>query len=379
MTTDNRTQPPLHGGQLRQIAMRYGISQDQLIDFSANINPAGPPRSVLAAIQRCLEDPAALAVYPDLELWELRRAVGRYTETEPENIAIANGFVPLLDAAVRSLGIQRCLLPIPSFSEYRNALDNAGVAVFPYCLRMRDGFRYDPESLRDAIVRHRCDAILLANPQNPSGVACDSDTMRLIAQVAHEHKVTLFLDEAFIDYCPAESLAPMSVICDQDIIVFRSVTKFFAIPGLRVAYAVCKPPVIQKMNRYIAPWPVTALAVEATCAALQDRSYIKKGRSINEQRRNWLAQELGQLNITTYPSKANFLLLRLPTDVAVSLLWEKMILEEHIVLRYCANFENLAPEHLRTAVRSEQDNGALVTGLKRALSHLPKQAVSKSA
>src|ERR1700730_8071301 len=95
-------EPPAHGGQLRQIAARYGIPVEQLLDFSANINPAGPPSSVLAAIRNALENPSTLTKYPDLDLIESKQAIAKYTGVEPENIAIANGFVPLLEAALRS-------------------------------------------------------------------------------------------------------------------------------------------------------------------------------------------------------------------------------------------------------------------------------------
>jgi threonine-phosphate decarboxylase len=134
--------PPAHGGQLRQIAARYRIRPERLLDFSANINPAGPPSSVLSAIRRALDEPSTLAMYPDLELIELKTAVAEHTGTQRENIAVANGFVPLLDAALRSLKIKRCLLPIPSFREYRITLENAGVSITPYQLSSDEDFRY---------------------------------------------------------------------------------------------------------------------------------------------------------------------------------------------------------------------------------------------
>ena len=164
---------PAHGGQLRQIAAQYGIPVERLLDFSANINPAGPPSSVLSAIRRALDEPSTLAMYPDLELVELKTAVAEYTGTQRENIAVANGFVPLLDAALRSLKIKRCLLPVPSFREYRNTLEHAGVSITLYHLSSDEDFRYVPDAILNALLKHSCDAILLANPQNPSGAICD--------------------------------------------------------------------------------------------------------------------------------------------------------------------------------------------------------------
>jgi threonine-phosphate decarboxylase len=367
VNVDPNILPPMHGGQLRRIAARYGILAERLLDFSANINPAGPPPSVLTAIRRALDEPSTLAMYPDLELVELKQAIAEYKGVEPGNIAVANGFTPLLEAALRSLKIKRCLLPVPSFSEYRNTLENAGVVVIPYCLPCNEDFRYVPETIRESLQQQSCDAILLANPQNPSGVISDVETMHRLIQVAAQQSITVFLDEAFIDYCPDRSLT-QRCIDEGNVIVFRSVTKFFAVPGLRVAYAVGKSSNIYSMNRFIAPWPITGFASDAICAAFGDKAYAEKSRAANDRRRLWLEQELARLRIATYPSSSNFLLLRLSAEVDVDLLWEKMIVEEQVVLRSCANFEGLAAGHLRIAVRSELENERLIRGLERVIS-----------
>jgi threonine-phosphate decarboxylase len=358
---------PAHGGQLRQIAARYGISMEQLIDFSANINPAGPPTSAIAAIRRALEESSTFAGYPDLELVELKQTIAECTGAQPENIAVANGFVPLLESALRSLKIERCLLPVPSFSEYRGALENTGVATTTYHLSPDQGFEYEAGTILKALLDHSCDAILLANPQNPSGALCNSRKMKRLIEMAARHRIAVLLDEAFIDYCPLESLT-RPVVEYENLIVFRSVTKFFAIPGLRIAYALSRSHHISAMNRLIAPWPIASIASVAVCAALNDEAYAQESRLANEQRRFWLEEQLVRLQIATYPSSANFLLLRFPVEVDVRLLWERMIVEEQLVLRSCTNFEGLAAGHLRIAVRSESENDRLIRGLERVLS-----------
>ena len=362
---------PAHGGQLREITTHYGIPAEQLIDFSANINPAGPPYSILAAMRRALERPATLVTYPDLELIELRQTIAQCTGVQPENVAIANGFVPLLESALRSRKIERCILPVPSFNAYRGALENAGVAITPHRLAPERGFEYEDEAILKAIADHSCDAILLANPQNPSGVLCSVQRMKRLVEMAAPHRVTVLLDEAFIDYCPNESLTQWPIE-QPSLIVFRSVTKFFSLPGLRVAYAVGNSCHVDAMNRFIAPWPVTSIASDAVCAALNDKAYPEQSRLANEQRRLWLEQQLARLKIATYPSSANFLLLRFSAEVDVGLLWERMIVEEQIVLRSCANFEGLAEGHLRIAIRSEVENERLIRSLERVLSAFAK-------
>jgi threonine-phosphate decarboxylase len=367
MSAAPKIPPPAHGGQLRHIAARYGIPVGELTDFSANINPAGPPPSVLPAMRRKLEDSMTLAVYPDLELIELKQAIAECTGVQDDNVAVANGFVPLLESALRSRKIDRCLLPVPSFSEYRSALENAGVAVIPYRLSPDQGFEYEIDKIVEALRDHSCDAILLANPQNPSGALCEEQKMKRLIEMAAQKRITVLLDEAFIDYCPKESLTQWAME-QANLIVFRSVTKFFAIPGLRVAYAISNSFYIGAMNRFIVPWPITSLASDAVCAALNDRAYAEESRAANERRRLWLERELARLNIATYPSSTNFLLLRFPAEIDVNLLWERMIIEEQLVLRSCANFEGLAEGHLRMAVRLEEENERLIRGLEQVLS-----------
>ncbi len=255
---------------------------------------------------------------------------------------------------------------MPCFSEYRRTLENAGVAVRPHLLTSDHSFAYGLDAILTALLDSGCDAILLANPQNPSGALCDAEQMRRLVDMAARHGITIFLDEAFIDYCPDHSLT-CDVVEQPYLIVFRSVTKFFAVPGLRVAYAVCNPALAEKMNRRIAPWPIASLASDAVCAALRDEAYAEESRDANQRRRLWLEHELERLKVATYRSRANFLLLRFAAKVDVALLWEKMIVDQQIVLRSCANFEGLAPGHLRIAVRSEAENERLIQALEQTL------------
>ncbi len=112
------------------------------------------------------------------------------------------------------------------------------------------------------------------------------------------------------------------------------------------------------------------LCFDAVCAALRDQAYSEESLLANERRRQWLEKEPSRLEIATYPSSTNFLLLRFPDKVDVGLLWERMIIEQQLVLRSCTNFEGLATGHLRIAVRSEPENEELVRGLERVLTGL---------
>jgi threonine-phosphate decarboxylase len=355
---------PVHGGQLRQIAERYGIPVSQLLDFSANINPDGPPSGVVSALRACLDDPSTLVEYPDLQQVNLKQAIARYAGVNQQNISVANGFVPLLEAALRVLSIRHCRMPIPAFVEYRKALVRGGVEVSTVELSPESCFGY----MSEEIVAGSYDAILLANPQNPSGVCHDAATMRdLVARAAHKNKYVL-VDEAFIDYVPEHSLSKDTETF-PNLIVFRSVTKFHGIPGLRVAYAIGNPRLSSSLAENLPPWPITTLAGRAVITALDDDAYAIRSRLLNAERRNVLQRELAPLGLITYPSAANFILFQLPSDLELITFWERLIVKHRIVLRACANYEGLPGGCLRAAVRTQQGNLQLTKAVAESLSH----------
>jgi threonine-phosphate decarboxylase len=364
---------PIHGGQLRHLAERFAIPVSQLLDFSANINPEGPPETVLATLHASLDDLSVLTNYPDLQQTELRQSIARHAGVLPQNIAVANGFVPLLEAALRSLPIRRCLLPVPAFVEYRRALTRSQVEIIPHALMAESDFHYDAE----AMVTGQQDALLFANPQNPSGVVCCREALlRLVARAA-ERDVCVLLDEAFIDYLPEHSLVP-DIDRFPNLIIFRSLTKFYGVPGLRLAYAVANPDIASSLHENLPPWPITTLASRAVIAALEDEPYANRTRLLNLQRRGHLQTQIEALGIHTYPSAANFLLLRLPSFVDPVDFWERMIVEHHIVLRSCLNYEALSGEHLRVAVRNDQENAHLVQAVWQVLAKLRDISLSKT-
>jgi len=359
----------MHGGQLRQIAERFEIPLSELSDFSANINPEGPPAGALDAMRRALEEPATLMDYPDLQETELKREIARYVAVQAESITVANGFVPLLEAALRALRIRRCLLPVPAFVEYRRTLERLGVEIETRGLSSDNCFGYDPVHMLD----ERYDAILLANPQNPSGVCHSAHEMRALVAQASSRKMVVLLDEAFIDYLPERSLTTMT---DEfpNLIVFRSVTKFHGMPGLRVAYAVANPTVSCAISDGLPPWPITTIASRGVGAALDDQDYPLRARSRNEEHREVLRQRLEMLGLTVYPSAANFLLFQLRSDEGFRIdsdrFWRHMIVHHRIVLRACGNYEGLGPGHFRVAVRGAEENEQLVTAIEASLTQL---------
>lgn len=353
---------PLHGGQLRQIAQRFDIDRSALLDFSANINPSGPPAAVLSRLRESLDEPATLVEYPDIQQTDLKRALADYIGTNKENLVVGNGFVPLLEAALRTLKLGSCLLALPAFIEYRNTLERAGVQVLPYNLNSASNFQYDPYLM----LAERADAILIANPQNPSGTCHHIASIRDLVTKASKDDSYVLLDEAFIDYVPDESL---TAIIDQcpNLIIFRSLTKFHAIPGLRVAYAVASSALAAAIEENLPPWPITTLASLAAIAAVSDETYAIRSRHQNLLRKKLLIRDLESAGLAVYPSEGNFVLFQLAQEIDPHDFWRDLIVNHRVVLRSCANYEGLSAGHFRAAVRTESDNKKLSNAIAKLL------------
>jgi threonine-phosphate decarboxylase len=240
------------------------------------------------------------------------------------------------------------------------------VEIEPHILTADTNFEYDVPHLAYALAKGVHDAVLLANPQNPSGVLTPKDVLLQLVSSCAQRNVTVLVDEAFIDYIPLHSLTA-DVERFPNLIVFRSVTKFHSVPGLRVAYAVANAIIARALSAFLPPWPITTLASCAAASALADNAFATRSRLHNVQRRDRLKAALDAMCIRTYPAAANFLLLRLPDAVPSEHFWRRMIIEHHMVLRDCSNYEALPPGHFRTAVHAEEKNEQLVRAVAASL------------
>lgn len=357
---------PKHGGQLHAIAAQFSVPAAGLLDFSASIVPGGPSQRVTEAIASALLEPETLRAYPDLDSQELRAAIASYADVPACNVLVGNGMVPLLSATLRTIGAKRCMLPVPAFGEYRRTLEREGVAVEPWPLSGATSFQPDLDRLIACCAERECDALLLNNPHNPTGAVLRAEKLSAAVQKAERCGVRILLDEAFIDFIPRESIsarAPES----SHLVVFRSVTKFFAMAGLRIAYMIAPKELAAEVRKQLAPWPISTLAAVGAIAALEDEAWIAHTLVRNQQDREALALQLAALGLTVYPAGANFLFCRLGIEHRNRNVWERLILDHGIVVRNCATFETLDERYFRVAVLESDDNQRLICALDEAL------------
>ena len=347
-----------HGGNIRQLAARCGCRPGDILDFSANINPLGPPECLRGVISRAVHD---LVHYPDPDCSLLVRSLAARHRLDPDEILAGNGTSELLFAAVRALAGTRAVLPVPSYVDYQTACSRAGLDVQPLYLRPKKDFVLQvpelEETLRDG------DLVILGQPNNPTGRLVDREA--LLALCRRRPGVTFLVDEAFAGFVPGYA----SLACRSDnLVVLCSLTKLYGFPGLRLGFLAARATLCDRVRRQLAPWSVNSLAQAVGIHCLDDPDYLDATRQLVAEERAALADMLGSIgDVRVVPSAANFLLLHLQARVKAPELAERLLLEHRIAIRPCEDYLGLDDRWLRVAVRNGRDNRRLAEAMAAVL------------
>ena len=368
---------PVHGGNITWAARLAGCSPSAILDFSASISPLGPPSSAIAAIQAHL---SALSAYPDPAYSTLRQALGHAHELPPDWILPGNGSAELLTWASRELAdLETTVLLTPAFGDYIRALNavQASITACPLDLEpfsrpaaeMSMPIRGWDRSLQHWLTREdtpdaaRC-GVLLNNPHNPTGYLLGRDALLpYLRQFA-----LVVVDEAFMDFLPPDEQQSLISLVPEfsNLVILRSLTKFYSLPGLRMGYAIAHPDRLARWQQWRDPWPVNALAEAATLAVLQAHAFQQQTWAWLPPTRTALSQGIGALpGLCPLPGAANFLLVQ--SGQSVVDLQRRLLQGHQILIRDCLSFAELGDRFFRVAVRTTTDNQRLLTGLATML------------
>ena len=346
---------PPHGGDVYQLARSLELDVSELLDFSANINPLGFPPGIAGAVQESLKD---IVHYPDRRCLELTRDLAVYHGLSPEQILVGNGSTELIYLAVRALKPNKALIVAPAFSEYEHALENAGVPVDFLITTEAQNFTLD-----QALDPQGADLVFLAHPASPSGALLPPELLLEVAARLNDAGVFLLLDEAFIDFVEDASFKTQLGQFPR-VLLLRSFTKFFAIPGMRLGYLLGAPVLISRLAALQEPWSVNTLAQAMGRACLKDRDYITRTRDLIREEKEYLFEGLAFLpGLQPFPSAVNYLLVKLTgSDFIASGLRQALFMNK-IVIRDASNFRGLDEHFFRVAVRSREENDRLLSSL----------------
>ncbi len=345
---------PAHGGQRRWAAEAYGKDERLWLDFSANLNPLGPPRSVLEGLRQGV---GQVAFYPDLEAKAATLAVAAYLGVEPSCLLLTSGGMEAIFLAVRALRPGSALIREPAFGGYREALAASEVPVHGFSGRLEELLGEGPAPRQ---------LLVVGQPGNPTGCLEDPQLLLALAEHLARRGGTLLLDEAFIDFLPEPQAYSLRHAIDRPgLLITGSLTKFFTLPGLRVGYALGPPQLLDALRRQMTPWSVSSPAQIAAAAAVQDEDFIRESRRfVPAARRHLVAalREIGQFVVLE--GAANYLLLDGGPSGVPAARWVDAAARRGILLRDASHFPGLTPYHLRVAVRTEEEHARLVQTLR---------------
>jgi threonine-phosphate decarboxylase len=344
------SRPVRHGGKALTFAREQCVNYREVLDFSANINPFGPSQKALEAIKEAVD---LIGVYPDEYPVQLTRCLSERLQIAPDNILAGNGATDLLYFWIRSIRPRRATVVVPTFSEYRRALENVGCEIATVQLSTRDFFRL-PTGI-DAT-----ELVIVTNPNNPTGAYMPPEEM--IEWVGRfDVSTQIFIDEAFIEFTAQPSLV-RHINRFPNMWILRSMTKFYALPGLRLGYLVGSR--VRELLEKREPWQVNSLAEAAGIASLEDRAYEEATLQLVQRERIRLWKELQNLNsIDAFPTSANFFFASCASDELLNQLIAKLM-ENRILIRDCRGIEGLNGPHFRFGIKRRQENDVLLRHIR---------------
>lgn len=347
--------PVIHGGRV------FSKNPDsQIIDFSSNIAPIGTPIQVKKILKKNIDK---IKDYPDFNSSSVISSLKKYTKLEKSNLIVGNGAIEIIyNFCFAFLSKEtKVLIPIPTFQEYETAakLSDCKITYF----KTMD-LTKNLNSFILQIPKHGC--IFLCNPNNPTGKLLSKNQLLTIIKAAKKLSTIVFVDECFIEMVPESNESILLYVKKYDnLFVLRSLTKSFALPGIRIGYAAASKQMITILQKIKIPWSVNSLAQDAANIALKNKSHLTKSNLIIKKELDYLTNKINKLNgFDCYDSSTNFILIKIKND---STKLQQKLLKQKILIRDCKNFRGLNNHFIRIAVKSHKDNLKLVNALERII------------
>ncbi|WKZ32501.1 MAG: threonine-phosphate decarboxylase CobD [Thermodesulfobacteriota bacterium] len=352
----------IHGGNIWQAAKEASRPLEKIIDFSASINPLGPPTSAIKAIEEGLR---LIPPYPDPSANALKEALAARHGVSTDNILPANGSTELIYLIPRLIKPGRALIIEPAFSEYKKALALAGWKAESFVMDKEDGFRLDLGKLGRRLSKG-FSLVFMANPANPTGVLYSEEETLSFLKLSRTSGALAVLDEAFIDFSGGSVMR--EAIRAGNAIVLRSMTKFYALAGLRLGYAAAERKLLSRLERLKPPWSVNTLSSIAGAACLADARYSDLTAEWLSTERDALSKGIASVKgLEPLPSSANYLMVRISKPRLDARALASRLFQQGILIRDLSAFRGLGPEFFRVAVLGRDANRFLINSLKQAM------------
>jgi histidinol-phosphate aminotransferase len=355
----DKLNPSIHGGIDYEELKGLGILPEAVLDFSVSINPLGPPPGIKEVLAN-----AAIEHYPDSEASELRQALAEKLNISPCKIILGSGSTELirLIAAAYFEPDDLVIIPQPTYGEYEISCQLADAKIIKQPILKESDFQLDVSEITNLLRKHRPKAVFLCNPNNPTGQYMSKDEVVHIMSSAPESLIVL--DEAYIAFTE-NAWASVGLIDRGNLVILRSMTKDYALAGLRLGYAIAAESIISVLKCVCPPWNVNSVAQKAGIAALNADKYLEECNSKTREAKNFLIKELECLGLSPLPSQTNFFLVW----VGNATTFRQALLKKKILVRDCTSFG--LHQYIRLAPRALPECRKLIEAIKGSgvLSH----------
>lgn len=342
-----------HGGPF---SIRHQNSK--ILDFSSNINPMGISSFVRKTIKNQLD---AIQIYPDPESTQLRKSLQQYTKIHFSQIVVGNGATEIIYNFCQAFLSKKTsvLIPIPTFGEYEAAAKLVGAKVSFF--KTMDLVK-DVDNFISKFPINGC--IFICNPNNPTGNLIQKKTLQKIIISAHKKNTLVFVDECFIELVPDNDESIIKFINKyNNLFVLRSLTKSFALAGLRIGYGLGSKHMISILSKIKIPWNVSGLAQQAASTAIIHPFYLERVKKIIKKESNYLIDNISKLkSFECNATRTNFILIK--TKINSNTL-QKKLLKKKILIRDCSTFRGLNENYIRIAVKTRKENRKLIKAFEK--------------
>ena len=356
-----------HGSDLEKIEKIYGIKKEDIVSFSANVNPLGVSPLLKRDLASKLD---VISTYPDREYTDLRKVIAEYCDASPESILVGNGSTELITLFIKMTAPKKAMIIGPTYSEYERELSLSGGVSLYFPLKEESDFTLDPDSLIQSL-DESIDMLIICNPNNPTSSAIKRDKMRRILDACKTLDIFVLVDETYVEF--AEDYDSISCIpltsAYNNLCLLRGVSKFFAAPGLRLGYAICGDTDLMKdIGSIKDPWTVSSLAEVSGQLMFRDADYIKATKESISSERQRVCSELKSISgIKVYDPVANFVLCRITKEnVDADILFDNAI-RKNLMIRNCSSFPFLDNKYFRICFMSPTDNDRLLAVIRETL------------
>ncbi len=350
-----------HGGEIYTLAKKLGISPDKIIDHSSNVSPLPPPKALYDILAKNLTEIEHL---PEVDSETLREALAKKLSISPNQILVSSGTTDWIFALPRIIKPKRVLILAPTYADYSDASYAVGANIDYFFARPEDNFQPDLKAFQSQLYGH--ELIFICNPNNPTGTFLSKNI--LIEIISYFDEITFVVDESYLDFIGSLDKSLLSIKpFPKNLVVLRSFSKIYRIPGLRLGYAVAGSKLVKELWKQCLPWSVNRLAQIAGLWLLNQDEHIKQCRELVQKERKRLIPRFKALpGVRCFEGHLHFFLLYLENHSA-SKIWERLLREYFILTRNASNFKGLNDHYLRISLRSPTENDRLIKALEEVL------------